>query len=122
MRVEAVFPFGATLFAVLLSVGCARQAQPQVLLEIEPAIVGDCDLPTAVGVKWDASALGLQVAKVEVNNVGGRPKLWIRDHSIGEANTGGTWAEDGFTVTLRSVNGVELAKRTLTSIPCAKMR
>lgn len=122
MRNNRALICGTVLLGAALSSGCAKQSKSQALLEIEPAVVRDCDLPTALGVRWDASALGLESTQLEVNNVGGRPKLWIRDHSVGEAHTGGTWAEDGFTVTLRAINGVELARRTLTSVPCKKKR
>ena len=102
------------LVVVAMATGCRR---PQVRLELEPAVVSACNLPVAVGVRWDASALGLKRARVEVNNLGRQPKVWIDGASRGHALTG-TWANDGFTVTLRSMNGVELGRRTLMTTPC----
>lgn len=104
----------STLVVVAMIVGCRR---PQARLELEPAIVSACNLPVAVRIRWDASTLGLKRARVEVNNLGRQPKVWIEGASRGDAITG-PWANDGFTVTLRSMNGVDLGRRTLTTTPC----
>lgn len=110
------------LGSVVSIAGCSGQRQARVVLEIEPAVARECELPTAVTVRWDASSLGLKLAKLEVNNIGRTPRLWTQNLSVGNESTGGGWAEDGFTVTLRSLNGVELARQTLTSVPCDDAR
>ena len=102
----------STMMATLA--GCQR---PQVQFGLEPAVVSACNLPVAIRVRWDVGALGLKRARLEVNNLGRQPKVWVEGASRGEERTG-AWAHDGFTVTLKSMNGVELAKRTLTTTPC----
>lgn len=106
----------AAVLAGVAMAACSRGGGA--ILELEPSVVSACRLPTAVDVTWDASSLGLKLAVLEVNNPGRRPKLWIQGDSVGSQRTG-EWAHDGFTVTLRSMNEVELARRTLTTIPCA---
>ncbi|KAF1686611.1 hypothetical protein B1992_06780 [Pseudoxanthomonas broegbernensis] len=101
---------------VLLAAGCSRN---DVLLEIQPAQVSECDLPVAVQVTWDASGRGLDLAQLEVHNPGRRPTLWIQNAAVGSAATG-KWAMDGFTVTLRTREGRELARRSLTTTPCSE--
>ncbi len=104
----------ASTLLLLSLLGCTRETA---VLTLEPAVVEDCALPVAVHVRWDASALGLHYAQLETNNIGKLPKLWISGASKGEDTTG-VWAWDGYTVTLKSVNDVVLARRTLTTLPC----
>ncbi len=93
---------------------CQRQ---EIHFEMEPAVVSSCQQPVAVRVNWDVSALALKQVQVEVNNVGRQPKLWFVGTVNGSEETG-PWAHDGFTVTLKAMNGVELGRRTLTTTPC----
>ena len=107
---------GATPAVLLLGGGCNYRGAE---LEITPQVVSGCDTPAALQVRWDVSGLGLKYARIEVNNVGERPKAWMpKTDSRGEAETGG-WAHDGFTITVRSMNGVGLARRTMEATPCS---
>jgi hypothetical protein len=103
------------LCCLIALAGCSQR--PSAMLEIEPAVARRCDVPVPVTVSWDASPLGLAWAQIEVNGVGLKPKVWTAGPSKGSQQTG-AWAEDGFTVTLRAMNGVELARRTLTTVSC----
>lgn len=104
----------AVLLACAAAAGCSREG---VRLRLEPAVARACDLPVATHVSWDVAPLGLKYVDVEVANLGETPKLWIPGKSRGAA-TSGAWAQDGYTVTLKARNGVVLARRTLTTIPC----
>ena len=109
---RSIFPSVALL--VLLT-GCTRSSE--VILELTPSVVSECLTPVATRVRWDVSPLGLQWARLEVNNLGAPRKLWMAGPQKGEAESG-AWAHDGYTVTLMSNNGVVLARRTLITEPC----
>lgn len=85
--------------------------------ELVPAVVSACKQPVPIAVTWDVAPLGLKQVRVEVNNLGRQPKLWFVGESDGTEQAG-AWAHDGFTVTFRAMNGVQLAQRTLTTTPC----
>lgn len=106
--------FAAVLLACVIGVGCSRQG---VQLQLEPAVARVCDLPVATRVSWDVTPLGLKYVDIQVANLGEAPKSWTTGGAKG-AETSGAWAQDGYTVTLRSRNGVVLARRTMTTIPC----
>lgn len=106
---------GRMLLVSLLFAGCARMGQAE--LELVPAVVAECKLPTATVVRWDVSRLGLRKARLEINNLGEPRKFWINGEAAGSAEAG-AWARDGYTVTLLSMNGVVLARRTLTTFDC----
>ncbi|WP_462080716.1 hypothetical protein [Luteimonas sp. RIT-PG2_3] len=82
-----------------------------------PSTVSACELPVAVDVHWDASRLGLKRVVLEVHNVATKPRLWLSGESRGSQKTG-AWAHDGFTVTLKAMNGVVLGRKTLTTERC----
>lgn len=110
------------LLSIALAVACLPVISGchnagEVKFDIEPAVVSACNLPTAVKVHWDVSGLGLHYARLEVNNLGRPPKLWMVGEQRGVEETG-AWAHDGFTVILSSMNGVELGRRTLVTTPC----
>lgn len=107
--------FPAAAFAVLVAAGCSPAGKAE--LELTPSTVSACHLPVATTVRWDVSGLGLTQARLEVNNIGRPPKLWMIGGSSGTAEAG-AWAQDGYTVTLLSANGVVLARRTLTTEVC----
>ena len=109
---------GALALAAALLAGCG--ARPEAILVLEPSVVSACDLPAKTRVRWDVSALGLKQARVEVNNLARTPKLWVSGGAR-DVQEAGAWAWDGYTVTLKSMNGVVLARRTLTSTPCPGM-
>ena len=103
---------------VALSIGIASCGRADdVELTMTPSRVSACEMPVAVEVQWDASMLGLSRVVLEVNNVGTRPRVWLSGESRGSQKTG-TWAHDGFTVTLKAMNGVVLGRRTLTTERC----
>ena len=97
---------------------CSRSAK--VRFELQPSVVSACTQPVATTVDWDVSGLGLQFVLIEVNNLGRQPKLWISGGPKGSASAG-AWAHDGYSVTLKAKNGVVIAKRTLTTLPCPGM-
>lgn len=94
--------------------GCRRD---QVRFELEPAVASSCKQPVATRISWDVTPLGLTQVQVEVHNLGRQPKLWFVGAASGSEQAG-AWAQDGYTVTLKAMNGVELARRTLTTAPC----
>ena len=102
------------LFAGTMAAGCAREG---VQLHLEPAVVRACELPVAPRVSWYVTRLGLKHVDIEVANLGEAPKFWTSGDARG-AETSGAWAQDGYTVMLKSRNGVELARRTMTTVPC----
>ena len=102
------------LFAGTMAAGCAREG---VQLQLEPAVVRACELPVATRVSWDVTRLGLKHVDIEVANLGEAPKFWTSGDARG-AETSGAWAQDGYTFMLKSKNGVELARRTMTTVPC----
>jgi len=79
----------------------------------------DVHSAVALDVSWDVRPLGLERARLEVNNFPEPAKLWALEGAVGSAKTGG-WAHEGFTVTLRAMNGVELARRTYVIKECDK--
>jgi hypothetical protein len=96
---------------------CVPARPPPPHFVLEPNVVSSCVQPVSTRVSWDVTPLGLEYAEVEVYNLGRQPKLWVTGTAKGEA-TAGAWAHDGYTVLLKSRNGVVLAKRTLTTTPC----
>jgi len=106
------------MLAGCLLTGLAACQKPQAILEIDPSS-GCIDSPkTALQVTWDVRPLGLQESSIEVNTVGYPPKLWIMEGASGTKETG-AWAHDGFTVSLRTVEGELLARRTFVQQQCA---
>lgn len=89
-----------------------------VKLTLEPQEVPECSTPVATRVEWDAAAAGATGVKLEVHNLGRPAKLWTQGGPAGSAE-GGAWAHDGYTVTLKDSHGRVLARRTLTTQPCA---
>lgn len=106
----------ALLLAALLPVAACSRTDA-VEFSMIPDKVSACEMPVAVEIHWDASALGLSRASVEVNNIAAKPRVWVVGDSRGSQKTG-AWAHDGFTATLKSMNGVVLARRTLTTERC----
>jgi len=102
------------LLACVIGAGCSREGAQ---LRLEPAVARACDLPVATKVSWDVRPLGLKYVNIEVANLGEAPKFWTAGAARG-TETSGAWAQDGYTVMLKSRNGVVLARRTLTTIPC----
>lgn len=100
---------------LVLLPGCKQE--PTLRFELGPAVVSACKQPVPIAVTWDVAPLGLKQVRVEVNNLGRQPKLWFVGESKGTEQSG-AWAHDGFTVTFRAMNGVQLAQRTLTTTPC----
>jgi hypothetical protein len=100
--------------ACLIGAGCSRT---QARFELLPEVVSACQQPVATQVRWDVRALGLKRVQVFIHNIGKQPKLWMDGEAIGAAKSG-PWAQDGYTVILKSMNGVELSRRTLTTTPC----
>jgi len=45
--------------------------------------------------------------------------LWVQGGKRGSAEAG-KWAHDGYTVTLKALDGRVLARRTLASEPCRR--
>lgn len=108
----------ATMMVLLAAAGCSP-GEGHVALALAPAQVSECDLPVAVRVDWDVQVPGVEAVELQVNNPGRRPTLWIQSAASGSQSTG-AWAGDGFTVTLRTLEGRELARRTLTTTACAQ--
>ncbi|GHC09813.1 hypothetical protein [Thermomonas carbonis] len=107
--------FAAWVLAMVALTGC--KPAPKAIFVLEPSVVSSCQQPIATRVRWDVSPLGLKYAEVVVHNVGRRPKRWVGGDAKGDA-VSGPWAHDGYTVVLKSLNGVVLATRTLTTTPC----
>ena len=105
----------AVALAVLLA--ACQGERYDVDLAMVPASAGACELPIAVDVQWDASRLGLEEAYLEFGSLGKPAQLWYMGASRGSQKTD-KWVTDGSTVTLKSKNGVVLAKRTFTTTPC----
>lgn len=103
--------------AVVIATMAGSTHAPEALFVMESSVVSACQLPVATRVRWDVSPLGLELAQVEIHNLGQRPKLWVAGAATGEA-TSGAWADDGYTVVLKSKDGKVLASRTLTTTPC----
>lgn len=103
--------------ALACNAGCSRSVD--VTLDLEPRLASDCHTPVATTVRWDASGAGIKAVRLEVHNLGGRSKLWAISGGRGEL-TAGAWAHDGYTVTLKDMHGVELARRTLVTTPCPR--
>ncbi len=114
--VEPVRLQTALLLAALLPVAACSRTDA-VEFSMNPEKVSACEMPVAVEIRWDATALGLKRAYVEVNNIAAKPRTWVAGESRGSEKTG-VWAHDGFTATLKSMNGVVLARRTLTTERC----
>ncbi len=111
---------GMAAMVLLSAAGCSQeQEQGHVSLALVPARVSECDLPVAVQVDWDTHVPGVEAVELHVNNPGRRPTLWIQTAASGSQSTG-AWAGDGFTVSLRTLEGRELARRTLTTTACAQ--
>jgi len=109
-------PFSIMLAVWLLMLLTACQ-KSQAILEIHPS-AGCIDSPkTALQVTWDVRPLGLAESSIEVNSLGYPPKLWIQEGAAGSKTTG-VWAHDGFTVTLRTMDGKLLARRTFVHQVC----
>jgi hypothetical protein len=106
----------AVLLVAFLSVGGCKRA-PHAHFVLEPSVVSSCQQPVTTQVRWDVSALGLKYVEIQVQDLGRRPKTWMYGDAKGEARAS-EWAFDGYTVVLKSKNGVVLAKRTLTTTPC----
>ncbi|WP_447730892.1 hypothetical protein [Pseudoxanthomonas suwonensis] len=104
---------------MVVAAGAAKlQLDPApVKLSMQPERVRTCETPVATVVEWDASAIRVGSVKLEVNNLGRPPKLWVQAGRRGSAETG-AWAHDGYTVTLKTPDGRVLARRTLTTEPC----
>jgi hypothetical protein len=83
-----------------------------------PSHLGACSARVPATVRWNVSNLGLKKVRLEVNGVGARPVLWKMGAASGKAETDGPWGDDGFTVTLLSMNGVVLGRRTMTAETC----
>lgn len=107
----------ACLWAMVAALLASCGGRPQATFVLEPSVVSACDVPVKTRVHWDVSALGLKYAQVDVNNFARVPKNWVSGEARG-SHEAGAWAYDGYTVTLKSMNGVVLARRTLTTIPC----
>ncbi len=117
MKMICVERMGAWLLVPALAGmtgACSREAA---VLVLSPARVSACAQPVALDVQWDATRLNLKRVKLEVNDIGRKPQTWHLAEARGQAQTG-VWASDGFTVTLKAMNGVVLARRTLTTSPC----
>jgi len=109
-------PFRIMLAVWLLMLLTACQ-QPQAILEIHPS-AGCLDSPRVpLQVTWDVRPLGLEESSIEVNSLGYPAKLWIQEGAAGSKTTG-AWADDGFTVTLRAMDGTLLARRTFVQQVC----
>jgi len=116
MHQNNLHPFKITWALLLLMILVACQ-KPQAILEIHPA-AGCIDSPTIpLQVTWDIRPLGLEASSIEVNSLGYPAKLWIREGAAGSKQTG-AWADDGFTVTLRTMDGELLARRTFVHQVC----
>jgi len=102
------------IIAFAAAAACSRDG---VHLQLEPAVVRECELPVATRVSWDVTRMGLKHVDIEVANLGEAPKFWTDGEATGTA-TSGAWAQDGYTVMLKAKNGVELARRTMTTVPC----
>jgi hypothetical protein len=102
------------LVACLVIPACGRR---QVHFELQPGVASSCKQPIATRVVWDAAPLGVTQVQIWVNNLGRPPQLWLAGGGSG-AHTTGAWARDGYTVTLKSIDGRMLARRTLTTTPC----
>ncbi|WP_225766192.1 hypothetical protein [Stenotrophomonas sp. Marseille-Q4652] len=101
------------LVSAIVLTGCTAKAE----LTMVPEVVRECEAPVATRVIWDVSPLGLQKATLEINNIGQPRKFWEAGGAKGSAEAP-AWAQDGYTVTLVSANGVVLARRTLMTVPC----
>ncbi|WP_162124152.1 hypothetical protein [Pseudoxanthomonas taiwanensis] len=114
---------GVGVVALVVAAGVAARLQMDpapVRLELEPEQVRACETPTVTRVRWDATALrGEGGVRLEVNNLGRPPKLWVQGGKRGSAEAG-KWAHDGYTVTLKALDGRVLARRTLASEPCRR--
>lgn len=105
----------AVAVGACLGAGGCNRAQPK--FELVPSVVSSCTQPVATKVIWDVRPLGLKYAEVEVGNLGRVPKTWVSGGATATFEAG-AWAHDGYTVTLKAMNGVVLARRTLTTTPC----
>ena len=99
----------------------AAPAPTDVSFSVEPGVVYNCegrDRTTSL-VKWDVTRPGINEIKVQVIGPGDPEKKTLAVMSPkGEAPTG-NWVAKGVIFTLvNSENGDELAKYTVTSLPC----
>ena len=117
MRTHTIMFVLLTAAGLCLALSACGLDRPKAHFRLEPNVVSACDLPVATRVIWDVTALGLKYVRFEVSELGGRPKHWMVGNAAGQLEAG-AWADDGYTVTLKSMNGVVLARRTLTTIPC----
>lgn len=106
-----------TIVSIFTTLSCGCSRAPQVYFALEPSVVSACVQPVPTRVRWDVTPLGLEYAEIEVHDLGRQPKLWVVGVAKGEA-IADAWANDGYTVLLKSRNGVVLAKRTMTTTPC----
>jgi len=109
--------FRRLMLAGWVLTGLAACQKPQAILEIDPSSGCMASPKVALQVTWDVRPLGLEESSIEVNSVGYPPKLWIREGASGTKETG-AWAHDGFTVSLRSIDGKLLARRTFVHHAC----
>jgi hypothetical protein len=99
--------------AVLLA-GCHR-AQ----LSLEPAVLEDCGPGPGkvIRARWDARGAGVDRVKLEVRRPGAEGTPWGEGPAVGSKSTG-RWGSDGLTFIVRALDGRELERRTVTTIPC----
>lgn len=94
------------------------------MLTISPGAIDLCaavDGVAALEVAWDATSVGTEGIKIYLSNPGeGSEKLWLAAGARGRDKTG-AWMREGAVI--RLVDGrdeKELAKLSVTSVPCVR--
>jgi hypothetical protein len=102
------------LLTALALAGCHR-AQ----LSLDPAVLEDCGPGPGKVIRaaWDARAVGVDRVALEVVRPGAEATPWGQGPAAGSKSTG-RWGSDGLTFVVRTADGRELARRTVTTIPC----
>ena len=107
-------PMRAIVLCLAMLAGCQRAE-----LTLEPAVLEDCGPGPGkvVRVAWNAAEASPDGVAVELLRPGGDTVPWTRSRPVGEKSTG-PWGSDGLTFILRAADGRELARRTVTTVPC----
>ena len=82
---------GALLAAATAAAAWLNVDHGSARLVLEPGRVGACTTPAATAVEWDAGKAGEGGVRLEVNNLGKPPKLWVLEGPRGRAEAG-AWA------------------------------
>jgi hypothetical protein len=104
----------AVILVAMLPTGCQRAH-----LSLDPAVLEDCGPGPGriIRADWDARGAGVNHVMLEVLRPGAESTPWGEGPATGSKSTG-PWGSDGLTFILRTPDGRELERRTITTIPC----